>query len=377
MRFLTIISIAALLTACTPDPAKVESVATAEASRLAAPSQPLSSFSRFELAPMTFSPEILNEEGKMREAREFEIAYRTRIRGLLDQWNTNVQGGARDTLVVEADLVRLRIISGGARFWAGAFAGDSFLDLNLRLVNKYTGERISNIRVYKDADAMGGAWSIGQTDQNLDLYVIEIIHTYLSENYQQVAANLDGESKKGSATAITATETAENVEATQVSRQNATSASPEAQHRSLRIAVLPFAERRTGTAFTPPGELTHFTHELVGSHDDLELAYSYYLPEFETNAHIQPSSLWSDHAVTKVPQDSKIYATGKKLQADIALMYFYKSKTSGWYSMNLFYLDVYIFDINKRRRIELKADERTYKKMVGQALKDVIRDRGT
>ena len=76
MRALMIISIAALLTACTPDPAKVESVAAVEASRLAAPSQPLSSFSRFEMTPMTFGQPIRAEEDKMREAREFEIAYR-------------------------------------------------------------------------------------------------------------------------------------------------------------------------------------------------------------------------------------------------------------------------------------------------------------
>jgi len=183
MRFLTIISIAALLTACTPDQAKVENVAAADASRLAAPSRPLSSFSRFELAPMTFGQAIRAEEGKMREAREFQIAYDLRIRGLLDQWNTSVPASARDTLVVETDLVGLRIISGAARFWAGAFAGDSFLNLDLKLMNKHTGEQIADVRIHKSADAMGGAWSVGQTDQNLDQYVIEIVRTYLSNNY--------------------------------------------------------------------------------------------------------------------------------------------------------------------------------------------------
>lgn len=184
MRLIAIISIAALLAACAPNPANVESVAIADASRLPATSQPLSSFSRFELKPMTYGPQVRAEDGKVREAREFEIAYNIRIRGLLEQWNTNVQAGARDTLVVETDLVGLKIVSGGARFWAGAFAGDSFLDLDLTLVNKQTGERISEVRVRKDASAMGGAWSVGRTDQNLDQYVIEIVQTYLSNNYQ-------------------------------------------------------------------------------------------------------------------------------------------------------------------------------------------------
>ena len=184
MRTLTVLVAATVLTACTPSPEKVESVAISEASRLPAPSKPLSSFSRFELAPMTFSQPIIAEQGKMREAREFEIAYDVKIRGLLNQWNTSAPADARDTLLVKTELVGLRIISGAARFWGGAFAGDSFLDLDLILVNKSTGEQISNVRVRKSADAIGGAWSVGQTDQNLDQYVIEIVRTYLSNNYQ-------------------------------------------------------------------------------------------------------------------------------------------------------------------------------------------------
>ena len=81
--------------------------------------------------------------------------------------------------------------------------------------------------------------------------------------------------------------------------------------------------------------------------------------------------------MTKVPQDSRVYDIGKSLHADLAIMYFYRKKTAGWYSSDLFYLNVYVFDINKGRRIQSKADERSYKRIVEQALKEVIRESET
>ena len=77
----------------------------------------------------------------------------------------------------------MRVVSGGNRFWAGAFAGDSFIDMNLILVDEETGEVISNVRVERNADSMTGAWSIGKSDQNLDEYIVSIVHEYLEENY--------------------------------------------------------------------------------------------------------------------------------------------------------------------------------------------------
>ena len=182
MRVL-LISLVVLFAGCAADPAKVEQVAGEEAVRLTAPSQRLSSFANFQLAPMTFADEIRAEDKKMNEAREFEANLANKIQPLLDGWNAAENSG-QGTLVIEPRLAKLRIVSGGARFWVGGLAGDSFLDMDLVLVDEDSGEEISNVRVGRSADAMTGGWSVGKSDQNPDEYVVSIVHTYLENNYQ-------------------------------------------------------------------------------------------------------------------------------------------------------------------------------------------------
>ena len=77
----------------------------------------------------------------------------------------------------------LRIVSGGARFWAGALVGDSHIDLDLVLIDGKTGVVIEKARIRKEAGAMTGAWSIGKSDDNLHDYIAHIVHRYLLENY--------------------------------------------------------------------------------------------------------------------------------------------------------------------------------------------------
>lgn len=170
------------LAGCAADPAKVEEVADQEADRLQDPSRQLSGFASYRIEPMTFSDAIRAEEGKMEEAREFESNFQNKVQPLLDQWNAAAADG-QGTLLIKPDLVGLRVVSGGARFWAGAFAGDSFVDMNLVLEDGESGETISNVRVARNAGAMSGAWSIGKSDQNLDEYVVSIVHEYLEDSY--------------------------------------------------------------------------------------------------------------------------------------------------------------------------------------------------
>ena len=160
MRVIFITAIGAVLCACAASPENVEHVAELEASRLAAPKADLSSFAAFELRDVIYSEKILAEEGKVEEADEFSAALRDELEPLLAKWNAASLEGATDTLVIEPRLQHLKIVSGGARFWAGAWAGDSYIDLDLVLIIEETGEEIANVRVYRDADSMTGAWSI-------------------------------------------------------------------------------------------------------------------------------------------------------------------------------------------------------------------------
>ena len=181
MKALTI-SLMVMLTACAADPAKVQQVAEEEAERLQAPSKQLASFAEFELRAMTFADAIKAEEGKLEEGKEFERNLQAKITPLFQEWREQVTDG-QGTLFVQPELVKIRVISGGNRFWAGAFAGDSFIDMNLELIDGTSGESIARIPIYRDADAIAGGWSIGKSDQNLDDYIVSIVHEYLSDNY--------------------------------------------------------------------------------------------------------------------------------------------------------------------------------------------------
>ena len=185
MRKLTIAAIAALLTACAASPENVANVAEAEAARLSAPSANLSSFAEFELLDVVYSDTIRAEEGKVDEADEFSAALRAELEPILARWNAASVDGATGTLVVEPRLRHLKIVSGGARFWAGAWAGDSYIDLDLVLTDRDTGEEVANVRVYRDADSMTGAWSVGKSDQNLDEYIVSIVSEYLTDHYSE------------------------------------------------------------------------------------------------------------------------------------------------------------------------------------------------
>lgn len=183
MRIISVLLVAGLLTACAADPAKVEAVAVDEASRLQPPTKLLSMYKTFELQDMTFGEEIKLEDKKMAEAREFEASFKARVGQLLDTWNTADRPSSQGQLSIQPHLARLRIVSGGARFWVGGMAGDSFIDLDLRLVDAETGVVVADVRIRRNADAMTGGWSVGKSDQNLDDYIVSITHEYLNDNY--------------------------------------------------------------------------------------------------------------------------------------------------------------------------------------------------
>lgn len=70
-------------------------------------------------------------------------------------------------LIVKAELVSLRIVGGGARFWLGAMAGSSDMKFEVTLVDASTGANVGRSVVGADSNAFGGAWSMGATDRSL------------------------------------------------------------------------------------------------------------------------------------------------------------------------------------------------------------------
>lgn len=172
-----------ILAGCAANPQTLESVARTESARLAPPTRPFSSFASYDLRPMVLSEAVQAEAGKVEAAGTLQTKLQARIRPLLDQWTAATAGGRSGTLSIEPRLASLKIVSGGARFWAGAMAGDSTIDLDLVITDQATGQQIAKPRIARNADAMTGGWSIGKSDQNLYDYITSIAYQYLEDNY--------------------------------------------------------------------------------------------------------------------------------------------------------------------------------------------------
>lgn len=181
-RLALLLGLALLAGACASDPADRQAVAAAEAARMAPPEEPLSHFGHFELAPLALSPEVQADAKKVAQASTLEAKLRARVQPLLDEWNASGRSSPQ-TLIIEPTVQQLRIVSGGARFWAGAMAGESLVDIDLMLVDGGSGERVGQARVTRGSGAMAGGWSVGATDRNLLDYVVDICHEYLVRSY--------------------------------------------------------------------------------------------------------------------------------------------------------------------------------------------------
>jgi hypothetical protein len=144
-----------LLAACAATPEKLDSVAQRESAKMPAPSKRFASFASYELKPVAFGPAVEKDNAKIERAKELGAALAQKLEPLLTEWRAAPSGAGRSgRLVIEPQLAGLRIVSGGARFWAGAMAG-----------------------------RMAGGWSVGKSDSNLLDYITAVSYQYLKDHY--------------------------------------------------------------------------------------------------------------------------------------------------------------------------------------------------
>lgn len=183
-RIAVLITLVIMFAGCASDPARRAKVAEEESARLPAPSTPLSSFGQVELKPMEMGPDVARDSAKVAVAKDLDAKLQAALQGFLADWNaqrTKTAAGGR-TLIIQPRVVNLRMIGGANRFFAGAFAGESSIDMYLDLKDASTGAAVGNPRIIRNSGAMAGAWSVGATDRNLLDYIADIAARYLRDH---------------------------------------------------------------------------------------------------------------------------------------------------------------------------------------------------
>ena len=83
------------------------------------------------------------------------------------------------TVVVEPEVVDMRMASFAARFWGGALAGASYMDVYLKLTEKQSGKVLDEKVINTVVNPFAAAWTVGASDASLPMDMGKIIGEYL------------------------------------------------------------------------------------------------------------------------------------------------------------------------------------------------------
>lgn len=83
-----------------------------------------------------------------------------------------------DTLVVDTKVIDIRIVGTGARIWAGAMAGASYITVYIKLTDALTGKAVLEKILATHNNAMASAWAPG-TESSLPVDMGKIVGEYI------------------------------------------------------------------------------------------------------------------------------------------------------------------------------------------------------
>lgn len=102
-------------------------------------------------------------------------------KGSFQQVNKELQGSGDGCLIVQSNVSDMRIVSGAARFWGGAFAGSSNMVLDVKLVDAKTQAVVREKRFESGNNAFAAAWTYGSSDRSLPTDMGHIVAEYLAK----------------------------------------------------------------------------------------------------------------------------------------------------------------------------------------------------
>lgn len=95
----------------------------------------------------------------------------------------NKPGTSGRTLLIIPEVVDIKFVGGGARFWAGAMAGSSALLMKVKFIDQSTGNIIAFPEFYSKCSAVAGSVSVGGNDNAMLHRAASEVAQYIS-NYR-------------------------------------------------------------------------------------------------------------------------------------------------------------------------------------------------
>jgi hypothetical protein len=114
------------------------------------------------------------------------------VNPILEHWNAQLDAKNGQKLVIEPRITDLHKPSGATRFFAGAMAGDGFINVKVRITEQPSGKVVAEPEFYRRASARAGAWTMGAHDNAMLEKVAALVASYLNANYAEAVGGATG-----------------------------------------------------------------------------------------------------------------------------------------------------------------------------------------
>lgn len=148
------------------------------------PTEKFAAFNHFELSKIVLPPPYAGQAPNERALIKIQDNVSLKMIPAVAGWNAaGASATPVRTLLIEPTITEIKFISVGSRLIGGPLPGSSAVIMRVRITDKETGAVIAYPEFYARANAFGGHWSVGTTDNLMLLRVADRISDYLLANY--------------------------------------------------------------------------------------------------------------------------------------------------------------------------------------------------
>jgi hypothetical protein len=157
------------------------------------PTSAFTGYDGYELAPLTMDAPYAGQGPNEKAKAKIQEYLTAETAPIIAKWNEAAAGGTRgQTLQFQPRIEKIKFIGGGARFWAGALAGDSYVVIKVAVKEQPSGALLAEPEFYQRAAAMSGAWTFGAQDNDMLHRIVVLMNHYLEANYPQAVGGPTG-----------------------------------------------------------------------------------------------------------------------------------------------------------------------------------------
>jgi hypothetical protein len=183
--------------AVTPGPATTASADASTAGPSARmnppPANKLKGYAGYELKPVTLADEAAGKKNIDKVVAKIDENLKQSVTPILTEWTASAAPAtSSQKLVIEPHILGVHKPSGASRFWAGAFAGEGYIVMRVKISEQPSGKVVAEPEFYRRANAMAGAWTMGAHDNAMLQRTAGLLANYLTENYTAAVGGATG-----------------------------------------------------------------------------------------------------------------------------------------------------------------------------------------